>query len=126
MHVLKFKIFGDDIIGRSSYTKLRNQIRTTSVDLNKGIKKWDERIQELQTYLPDCLWEAGEAQGKELKPFEEFELQEILEGNLTQAQQLKLYDVECWTFTRRAMGKQFPNWKDLKQASSVKLKSTKD
>ena len=49
MHVLKFKIFGDDIIGKSSYTKLQKQIRTTKVDMKKDIKKWNERIQELQT-----------------------------------------------------------------------------
>ena len=103
MHVLKIKIFGDDIIGKSSYTKLRKQIRTTKVDMKKGIKRWDERIQELQTYLPDCLWEAGEARGKELKPFEEFELREILEGNLTQAQQLKLYDVN-WDIHEKNYG----------------------
>ena len=48
---------------------------------------------ELQSYLPECLWESGAILGMAPCSFNETEMQEILDSNLAPLQQAKLMDL---------------------------------
>ena len=90
LYALKLEVFGNDIIGRKSYTRLKRHMRAFKVDVNHGIRKWATRMDDLQSYLPHLLWEAGESCGKELAPFGEHKMREILDGAIHKQQQAKL------------------------------------
>ena len=54
------KVFGKDHAGSNSYIHLRCQIRELKVTLQKGIKAWEERIQDYQNYILYSPWVSGE------------------------------------------------------------------
>jgi hypothetical protein len=94
LYALKLEVFGNDIIGRKSYTGLRRHMRAFKVDLNHGIRKWATRMDDLQSYLPHLLWEAGESRGETLDPFGEHEMREILDAAIHKQQQEKLLNID--------------------------------
>ena len=63
IHSLKFEIFGVDMASTNSYYKLRRQIRGMKINFTDGVRKWAQRIEDYQSYLPDMLWESGEKAG---------------------------------------------------------------
>ena len=93
LHALKLEVFGSDYVGKTSYNNLQNFIRGLKVNLSLGIRKWATRIDDLQSYLPLMLWEAGEKRGHKLKPFDEMELRTILAGALHKLQTAKLINI---------------------------------
>ena len=82
IHTLKLLVFGSDMAGKKSYLTLKRQIRQFRVDVNHGIKKWPARIDNLQSYLPLMLWEAGALKGQSPTKFNEQDLCKNLEGSL--------------------------------------------
>ena len=94
LYHLSLKIFGSDHAGKSAYIQLRRTIHQFKVDLNFGIRKWAERLEDFQSYLPHCPWNAGERRGQLPKPFTEFEMREILEHNLVFEQLMELYNMD--------------------------------
>ena len=88
------KIFGKDHAGSNAYIHLRRQIRELKVTLQKGIKSWEERIQDYQNYLPYCPWVSGEKLGLSKLPYAEHEMKEILETAILQCQRVKLNEIE--------------------------------
>ena len=44
-----------------------------------GIRKYEERLNDFQKYLPFCPWVSGEKLGKSKLPYDKQELKEILE-----------------------------------------------
>jgi len=93
MYALKLKIFGNDLTGKRAYINLRRYMRTACIDVKHGIRSWANRMAELQSYLPECLWERGAILGKAPHSFSETEMQEIMDSNLTLLQQAKLMDL---------------------------------
>ena len=83
IHALKFKIYGNDSFGRNICTKLKRQMRITKVNYTDGIRKWANRMEDYQTYLPDLLWESGEADGLPLIKFNKMDMRELLESALS-------------------------------------------
>ena len=84
------KIFGKDHAGSNAYIHLRRQIREMRVSLQLGIRKYEERLNDYQKYLPFCPWVSGEKLGKLKVPYDEQELKEILETAILDSQQVKL------------------------------------
>ena len=58
------KIFGKDHAGSNAYIHLRRQIREMRVSLHVGIRKYEERLNDYQKYLPFCPWVSGEKLGE--------------------------------------------------------------
>ena len=58
--------------------------------LHVGIRKYEERLNDYQKYLPFCPWVSGEKLGKRKLPYDEQELKEILETAILDFQQVKL------------------------------------
>eukprot|EP00536_Pseudo-nitzschia_multiseries_P002936 jgi/Psemu1/6686/gm1.6686_g len=100
MYSLKLKIFGNDLVRKWAYTNLQCYMRSAKVDLKHGIRSWDDQMQELQSYLPDCLWETDPMSGQAPVPFTEQEMTEILDTNLTNLQQTKLFDIDWDLFKK--------------------------
>ena len=84
------KIFGKDHAGSNAYIHLCRQIRELKVNLNVGIRKYEERLTDFQKYLPFCPWVSGEKLGNPKLPYDEQELKEILETAILDSQQVKL------------------------------------
>ena len=84
------KIFGKDHAGSNAYIHLRRQIRKMRVLLHVGIRKYEQRLNDFQKYLPFCPWVSGEKLGKPKLPYDEQELKEILETAILDSQQVKL------------------------------------
>ena len=55
-----------------------------------GIRKYEERLNNFQKYLPFCPWVSGEKLGKSKLPYDEQELKEILETVILDSQWVKL------------------------------------
>ena len=94
IHALKFEIFGVDMSSSNSYYKLRRQIRGMKINFTDGVRKWAARIDDYQAYLPDMLWESGEKKGKEMMPFDETDLKEILDSAMTKVHLAQLLNVD--------------------------------
>ena len=88
------KIFRTNHTGSNAYIHLRCQIRELKVTLQKGIKAWEERIQDYQNYLPYCPWVSGEKLGLRKLPYAKQEMKEILEIAIYQSQRVKLNEME--------------------------------
>ena len=61
------------------------------MNLHVGIRKYEERLNDFQKYLPFCPWVSGEKLGKSKLPYDEQELKEILETAILNSQQVKLH-----------------------------------
>ena len=94
LYHLSLKVFGSDHAGKSAYIQLRRTIHQFKVDLNFGIRTWAERMEDFQSYLPHCPWDAGERRNEVPKPFSEYEMREILEHNLLFEQLMELYNMD--------------------------------
>ena len=99
MHALKLKIFGNDQNGKRSYIILRRFMRGMRVDLKHGIRAWANRMAELQSYLPECLWECGSDQMETPRSFTQGEMKEILDANMTHSQREKLEHISWDLYT---------------------------
>ena len=53
------KIFNQDHTGSNAYIYLRRQIRELKVNLYVGSRKYEERLNNFQKYLPFCSWVFG-------------------------------------------------------------------
>ena len=97
IHALKGTIYGTDSYGRNIYTKLKKQMRNSKINFIDGIRKWANRMNDYQTYLPDMLWESGEAVSRPITKFSEMDMREILENALTKVHEahLQRIDWEC-------------------------------
>jgi hypothetical protein len=51
-------------------------------------------MEDFQSYLPHCLWNAGERRQEKPGSFTEFEMREILEHNLLFEQLMELYNMD--------------------------------
>ena len=81
---LCFRIFGCDHAGRQAYVYEKRHIANMKIMMKKGgIKDYDTRFKELDSYLPYCPWQAGMKQGKLPKVLTEERKQEILLGHLS-------------------------------------------
>jgi hypothetical protein len=94
LYQLSLKIFGSDHAGKSAYIQLRRTIHQFKVDLSFGIRTWAERMEDFQSYLPHCPWDAGERRDETPRSFTEFEMREILEHNLLFEQLMELYNMD--------------------------------
>ena len=61
------------------------------MNLHVGIRKYEERLNTFQKYVPFCPWVSGEKVGKSKLPYDEQELREILEQAILDFQQVKLH-----------------------------------
>jgi hypothetical protein len=94
LYQLSLKVFGSDHAGKSAYIQLRRTIRQFIVDLSFVIRTWAERMEDFQSYLPHCPWDAGERRKETPRSFTEFEMQEIFEHNLLFKQLMELYNMD--------------------------------
>jgi hypothetical protein len=94
LYHLSLKVFGSDHAGKSAYIQLRRTIHQFKVDLNYGIRTWAERMEDFQSYLPHCPWNAGERRQEKPRAFTEYEMREILEHNLLFEQLMELYNMD--------------------------------
>ena len=61
---LCMRIFGRDKYGRQAYNHAKRHIASMKIFMKKGgIKEYDTRFKELDSYLPYCPWQAGLKQG---------------------------------------------------------------
>jgi hypothetical protein len=94
LYHLSLTIFGSDHAGKSAYIQLRRTIHQFKVDLSFRIRTWVERMDNFQSYLPHCLWNAGERQQEKPRSFTEFKMREILEHNLLFGQLMELCNMD--------------------------------
>ena len=112
IHALKFEIFGVDMSSTNSYYKLRRQIRGMKINFTDGIRKWAARIDDYQAYLPDMLWESGEKEGKQMIPFDETDLREILDSAMTKVHLAQLLNVD-WNHHEKPYGESIAKLESL-------------
>ena len=79
IHCLKIQIFGDEHLGLQSFIQLKRTMITMKNGKDCGIKKWSQRINTYQNYLPRCLWLAGAKRGEWPEKYGEMQKREILE-----------------------------------------------
>ena len=94
IHALKFEIYRVDMASCNSYYKLRCQIRGMKINFTDGVRKWAQRIEDYQSYLPDMLWESSEKNGKQMVPFDETDMREILDSAMTKVHLAQLLNVD--------------------------------
>jgi hypothetical protein len=64
------------------------------VDLSFGIQTWAERMEDFQSYIPHCPWNAGERRQEKPRSFTEYKMRESLEHNLLSEQLMELYNMD--------------------------------
>ena len=84
------RVFGSDHNGQQTYITLRRMIRNYKVELHTGIMTWNDRVTELNSFLPFTPWKAGNTENKKPRSFNEEEMQEILSDAITDEQRLHL------------------------------------
>ena len=94
IHRLKLLVYGSDMKGKKTYTRLRRVMSNFRINFNNGIRKWAQRMDDYQSYLPDMLWEAGEKRGETMRKFNETELRELLDGCLNMSYNTKLINLD--------------------------------
>jgi hypothetical protein len=94
LYQLSLKVFGSNHAGKSAYIQLWRTIHQFKVDLSFGIRTWAERMEDFQSYLPHCPWDAGERRKEKPKLSTEFEMWETLEHNLLFEQLMELYNFD--------------------------------
>jgi hypothetical protein len=94
LYQLSLKAFGSDHAGKSAYIQLQRTIHQFKVVLIFLIQTWAERMEDFQSYLPHCPWDAGERCKEKPRSFTEFEMREILEHNLLFEQLMELYNMD--------------------------------
>ena len=86
-------IFGMDMIGRNAYQLLRKLIQFYKVDPNRGIKEWQNRINQLNGYVQHVPCDALENWNKPRVKFNETDLREILHFALPGTYSAKLLNI---------------------------------
>ena len=84
------RIFCKEHTRSNAYIRLQHQICELKANLHLGICKYEERLNDFQKYLPFCPWVSGEKLGRQKLPYDEQELNEILETAILDSQQVKL------------------------------------
>jgi hypothetical protein len=100
IHALKFEIYGVDMASKQCYYKLRRQMRALKINFTDGVRKWAQRIEDYQTYLPDMLWESGEENGHTMQRFGEIDMREILDQAMTKLHVAQLNHVDWQHYER--------------------------
>jgi hypothetical protein len=64
------------------------------INFTDGVRKWAQRIEDYQSYLPDMLWESGEKAGRRMEAFDETNMREILDSAMTKVHIAQLLNVD--------------------------------
>ena len=75
-------------------------MRNSKINFTDGIRKWADRMEDYQTYLPGMLWECGKAINESLRKFSEMDTRELLEGALTKVHESHLQRLD-WEILER-------------------------
>ena len=96
---LKVKIFGNERLGLSSFIQLKQTATQLKISSDCNIKKWSQRFNTFQDYLPRCLWIAGPRRCEWPTAFGVDRKQEILEFSLPY-NYLKALASEGWCLSK--------------------------
>ncbi|OEU11608.1 hypothetical protein FRACYDRAFT_244725 [Fragilariopsis cylindrus CCMP1102] len=125
MYHLKLKIFGNEMLGRSSFIQLKRTIRNMKISPQLGVAAWSKRFDTFQLYLPMCLWDTGAKRGLYPAKYDEENCREILEYALSPVYLLKLHD-DGWCLQSNPYTQSITKLKEIEPGILKQLKFVKE
>jgi len=124
IHCLKIKIFGNERLGLQSYVQLKRTMTTMKIGSKCDVKKWSQRFNTFQDYLPRCLWIAGAKREEWPEAYGEMRKREILEFALPPAYQKRL-NADGWCLSEETYDKSIRKIAKVEPEILLKIKELK-
>ena len=94
---------------------------TLKIGKDCGVKKWSQRFNTYQNYLPRCLWITGAKRGEWSEAYGEMRRREILEFALQTAYQKRL-NADGWSLSKETYDKSIGKITEVEPEIIAKMK----